>query len=71
VLIFSLNLALVRLHLNYCVQFWALHYKKKHAVSGACPGKFSEDVMDLELKSYEEQLRELGLSLEKDQRRPG
>lgn len=53
------------------VQFWALHYKKKHAVSGACPGKFSEDVMDLELKSYEEQLRELGLSLEKDQRRPG
>ncbi|KAK4833063.1 hypothetical protein QYF61_027725 [Mycteria americana] len=50
--------ALVRPHLEYCVQFWAPHYKRD--IEGNELGKY------LEQKSYEEWLRELGLfSLEK------
>jgi len=48
--------ALVRLHLKYCVHFWAPHYKKHIELL----------VEGLENKSYEEQLRQLGVfSLEK------
>lgn len=61
-MILPLYVALAKSHLEYCVYFWSPQYKKDAEELERVQRGLTEIVRGLEAKSYEKQLKELGMS---------